>query len=91
MSQGVTPIERCDYEIQEILNRPDVKAGTAPAWLVTLGVCDWEREKRLIEKEEKAYQSIDRFKRWKSRITVQITEPENDERELPALQSTPRP
>ena len=40
--------KRCDREIAEILNRPDVVAGSAPAWLVTLGLLDWETEKRLI-------------------------------------------
>jgi hypothetical protein len=44
-------LDRCDQEIAEILNRPDVKSGNAPAWLVTLGVNDWETEKRLILKE----------------------------------------
>ena len=41
--------DRCDREIAEIMNRPDVVAGLAPAWLVTLGVSDWEAEKRLIQ------------------------------------------
>ncbi len=41
-------VARCDREIAEILNRPDVVAGLAPAWLVTLGLLDWETEKRLI-------------------------------------------
>ena len=40
--------KRCDREIAEILNRPDVVVGSAPAWLVTLGLLDWETEKRLI-------------------------------------------
>ena len=44
-------IARCDEEIAEIMNRADVVAGTAPAWLVTLGVEDWEAEKRAIERE----------------------------------------
>ena len=43
-------VDRCDREIAEILNRPDVVAGLAPVWLVTLGVTDWESEKRLIQK-----------------------------------------
>jgi hypothetical protein len=43
-------VDRCYREIAEILNRPDVVAGLAPAWLVTLGVSDWEAEKRLIQK-----------------------------------------
>jgi hypothetical protein len=41
-------IERCDREIAEIQNRPDVQAGLFPAWLVTLGIEDWEAEKRAI-------------------------------------------
>lgn len=36
-------ILRCDREIAEAL-----KQFSAPAWLVTLGVEDWEAEKRLI-------------------------------------------
>jgi hypothetical protein len=35
------------------MNRLDVVAGLAPAWLVTLGVSDWEAEKRLIRKGER--------------------------------------
>lgn len=50
---SVTPIERCDAEIAEILNRPDVVAGKVPAWLVTLGVEDWEAEKRLLMERDK--------------------------------------
>ena len=42
-------LDRCAREQAEILNRPDVVAGQAPAWLVTLGIEDWECEKRLIE------------------------------------------
>jgi hypothetical protein len=42
---------RCDREIAEMLNQPEVMAGTAPAWLVALGVSDWQAEKRLIEEE----------------------------------------
>ena len=42
-------VDRCDREIAAIMNRPDVVAGLAPAWLVTLGVSDWEAEKRLIQ------------------------------------------
>ncbi len=41
-------LARCDREIREIQERSDVVAGNAPAWLVTLGVEDWEAEKRLI-------------------------------------------
>jgi hypothetical protein len=45
----VNDLERCDREQEEIRNRPDVIAGTVPAYLVVLGLEDWEREKRLIE------------------------------------------
>ncbi len=41
-------LARCDREIAEIRERPDVVAGIAPAWLVTLGIEDWEAEKRLL-------------------------------------------
>lgn len=41
-------LDRCDREIAAIRARPDVVAGLAPAWLVTLGIEDWEAEKRLI-------------------------------------------
>jgi hypothetical protein len=44
-------LARCDREIAEIENRPDVLAGEAPTWLVHLGVSDWEMEKRMIEME----------------------------------------
>jgi hypothetical protein len=44
-------LARCDREIAEILNLPAVKDGTAPAWLVTLGIEDWEDEKRAILRE----------------------------------------
>lgn len=49
----MTDLERCDLEIAEILNRKDVRDGSAPAWLVARGVIDWETEKRLIEQERK--------------------------------------
>jgi hypothetical protein len=42
-------LARCDREILEIQTRPDIS--TAPAWLLTLGVNDWECEKMLIEAE----------------------------------------
>jgi hypothetical protein len=45
-------LERCSAEQSEIINRPDVAAGFAPAWLVTLGIEDWEMEKRFIEQAE---------------------------------------
>jgi hypothetical protein len=47
----MTPLERCDQEIAEIASRPDVVAGEAPAWLVALGVNDWQVERKLIEGE----------------------------------------
>ena len=39
-------LARCDREIAEIENRPDFK--TAPAWLLTMGIMDWETEKAII-------------------------------------------
>ncbi len=42
-------LARCDHEIEEIRNRPDFL--TAPSWLLTLGLMDWEVEKKLIEHE----------------------------------------
>lgn len=44
----IAQIDRCDREIAEIRQRPDVAAGLAPAWLVTLGIEDWEAEKRIL-------------------------------------------
>ena len=52
MQSKAEALQRCDREIAEILSRPDVLDGSAPAYLVTLGIEDWEREKRLIEVEE---------------------------------------
>ncbi len=37
-------IERCEREIAAMLAQPPI----VPAWLVTLGVEDWEAEKRLL-------------------------------------------
>lgn len=50
MSQAelTAALARCDREQAEIQARADVQAGTAPAWLVTLGMEDWECEKRLL-------------------------------------------
>lgn len=45
-------LQRCRAEQEGILSREDVVAGEAPAWLVTLGLEDWEAEKRLICLEE---------------------------------------
>lgn len=42
-------LARCDREQAEIQARPEL--ATAPAYLVALGMEDWEYEKRLIEKE----------------------------------------
>lgn len=39
-------LARCDREIAEIQNRADFK--TAPSWLLTMGMMDWETEKALI-------------------------------------------
>lgn len=44
-------LARCDREMAELQARDDIRNGTAPAWLVTLGMTDWEMEKRLIESE----------------------------------------
>lgn len=44
----------CARERDEILNRADVLAGEAPAWLVTLGLTDWDAEERLIRYGRKA-------------------------------------
>ena len=43
-----TEIAICEREQRAIQDRADVRAGIAPAWLVTLGMEDWEAEKRLI-------------------------------------------
>ena len=51
-------LARCDREIAEIENRPDFK--TAPAWLLTMGIMDWETEKALIANERSAHkESLD--------------------------------
>jgi hypothetical protein len=39
-------LSRCDREIEEIRARDN---SACPAYLSTLGVADWEREKRLIQ------------------------------------------
>jgi len=44
-------IARCDAEQREILERADVLSGAVAAWLVALGLEDWEMEKRLIQAE----------------------------------------
>jgi hypothetical protein len=43
-------LARCDREIAEIRNLEAVRSGQTPAWLVMLGIEDWEMEKRLILK-----------------------------------------
>ena len=48
---GMKDLERCDREIREIQERPDVVAGHAPAWLVALGINDWTVERSLIVAE----------------------------------------
>jgi hypothetical protein len=40
-------IARCDAEIAAMEQQPS----TVPAYLTTLGIEDWQREKRLIERE----------------------------------------
>ena len=50
-------LARCDAEIREIQERPDVVAGLAPAWLVTLGIEDWKRERELIVQESRRLES----------------------------------
>ena len=47
-SELIAALDRCDREQAEIQARPDVLAGKAPAWLVTLGIFDWEFEKQLL-------------------------------------------
>jgi hypothetical protein len=44
-------LARCDQEIAEIQAREDVLSGLVPAWLVTLGVEDWEAEARELRKQ----------------------------------------
>jgi hypothetical protein len=46
----VTDLERCDREIAEIL--AEAAAGDKPAWLIAVGVNDWQIERRLIEIEQ---------------------------------------
>ena len=44
--ESMTDLERCDQEQKEMLEHPDI--ANAPAWLVVLGIEDWEMEKKLI-------------------------------------------
>jgi hypothetical protein len=48
----VTDIERCEAEQREMSAAP--AAGEGKAWLVVLGIEDWEREKQLIREEAQA-------------------------------------
>ena len=41
-------LARCRAEQAAIQARHDVQSGAAPAWLVTLGMLDWEIEAMLI-------------------------------------------
>lgn len=45
----------CDRRAAELRDLPDALAGTAPAWLTTLGELDWQMEKELIEQESYAW------------------------------------
>lgn len=49
MTPNQSEIARCRAEQEEIRSRPDVLAGEVPAWLVMLGLEDWEMEIRLLE------------------------------------------
>lgn len=49
----MTDTERCDREIAEILERPDVVGGQAPAWLVVLGTEDWAEERKMIMESQR--------------------------------------
>lgn len=49
MTDLLQSLLRCDQEITEILNRP--VGENDKAYLRTLGVCDWEYERRLILEE----------------------------------------
>jgi len=49
----MTGTERCDREIAEILERPDVVGGQAPAWLVVLGTEDWAEERKMIMESQR--------------------------------------
>jgi hypothetical protein len=44
-------LARCQAELREIHERPDVQRGDVPAWLVALGEADWLTEAALIENE----------------------------------------
>jgi hypothetical protein len=48
----MSDLERCDREQREIRERPDIVAGVVPAYLVVMGLEDWEHEKRLIALEQ---------------------------------------
>jgi hypothetical protein len=44
-------LERCDLEQALIQQRADVLAGTAPAFLVAMGINDWDLERAAILRE----------------------------------------
>jgi hypothetical protein len=46
-------LARCEAELREIRERPDVLRGDVPAWLVALGEADWLTEAALIRNEER--------------------------------------
>jgi hypothetical protein len=50
LTRCIEALDRCDREIAEIMTRPDILK--CPAWLIALGVNDWEYEKKLIEAEQ---------------------------------------
>lgn len=49
MTTASERLARCDREQREI--SAQASSGEMPAWLVTLGLEDWEMEKRLIQEE----------------------------------------
>lgn len=51
MTDYAAELARCDREIELYRSLPNVQ--TAPAFLIRLGIQDWEHEKRLIMKEYK--------------------------------------
>lgn len=44
-------LARCDREIAEMYAQPP----TQPAWLTTLGILDWEAERRIIMQRIEAF------------------------------------
>lgn len=45
-------LARCDREIEAMRQQPPVK----PAYLVAMGINDWQRERELIEQEAAAHE-----------------------------------